>query len=90
MIEIIKNLEDHGIIPQVCGERYERNTRQTLTKKDFEQLLKQLNCHSNIYIEEEPLLSNFPITPNLLKIVELKQSKSIFKMPLKYVYLNEN
>ena len=38
MIEIIKNLEDNGIIPQVCGERYERNTRQTLTKKDCEQL----------------------------------------------------
>lgn len=89
MTEIIKILEDKGVIPQLYGERYERNMRQALSKDNFDKLALQLNTNFDIHVEDSPLFPNLPITPNLLKIVEIKQKKAIFNKCHKYVYLAE-
>lgn len=89
MIEIMKIFEDKGIIPQLHGERYERNMRQALSKEDFDKLVVQLSVNFDVHIEDSPLFPTLPITPNLLKIVEIKQKKAIFNKCHKYVCLAE-
>ncbi|WP_201290034.1 hypothetical protein [Erysipelothrix urinaevulpis] len=74
MTEIIKIFENKGVIPQLYGERYERNMRQALSKDDFDKLALQLSSNFDIYICRRFIIISKPT--NNSKSVENSRNKT--------------
>lgn len=88
MVEIFNNFERLGILPKVYGERYERNTYQTLTKDEFDKSLIKLQEEFDVTVEESPLFPLIYQTPNLLKKIKIKQKKYIKRKQYMYMLIN--